>query len=308
MKVVSTLVAALLLPVFGADGAQAATPQAILDGGASAMQSTSMPGIFGALELRTNAARGAQRWPEVMARATAERRDWLACERGSAKCPPKLKAWRDGLAKARDLSRWQQIVEVNRLVNSLVQFRNDIDTYGVADHWATPKETLSKSGDCEDFVILKYLSLRELGFTDNDMRMVVVKITRRGIGHAVLAVNHDGGRFILDNLLQRPVEHSAVKGYKPVYSVNARGQWLALEVKPATTQVASLEPVMPSRTAVPAQQSNEGLKLADDDQLAAAWDMPVSVSLPPAGWGYALAQPVSLSSDMARAAHPMPRI
>lgn len=213
------------------------------------------------------------------------------------------------------MTRWQQIVEVNRLANSLVQFRNDIDRYGVADYWATPKEALSKTGDCEDYAILKYLSLSELGFADKDMRMVVVKITRRGIGHAVLAVNHDGGRYILDNLAARPMEHSVVKGYQPVYSVNARGQWLALQVKPTFTQVASLEPVLPSRssatdTAVETSAVTEdnGLKLPADALLASGWDDPVTHPLPRAGWAYALSQPVSLTSAEALEAHPLPRI
>ena len=309
------MAALLMLPMLSASPARAVTPQDIVRPGAAAAVAPSMPGIFGALELRTNAARGAERWPEVMARATQERREWLACDRGSKDCAPRLKAWRDGLAKAKGLTRWQQIVEVNRLVNSLVRFRDDIDRYGVADYWATPKEALSRSGDCEDYAILKYLSLRELGFEDKDLRMVVVRITRRGIGHAVLAVNHDGGRYILDNLAERPVEHSVVKGYQPVYSVNARGQWLALQVKPATTQVASLQPVVPSRKVLEdtaletaAIAEDNGLKLPAEELLASSWDEPVTKALPRAGWAYALSQPVNFTSAEAQDAHPLPRI
>ena len=145
--------------------------------------------------------------------------------------------------------------------------------------------------------------------------MVVVRITRRGIGHAVLAVNHDGGRYILDNLAERPVEHSVVKGYQPVYSVNARGQWLALQVKPATTQVASLQPVVPSRKVLEdtaletaAIAEDNGLKLPADELLASGWDEPVTTALPRAGWAYALSQPVNFTSAEAQDAHPLPRI
>jgi len=310
------LTSSLMLSALAVASAHAATPQEIIRQDAATQTTPSLPGIFGAIELRTNAARGAERWPEVMARATAERLDWLACERGSANCPPKLKAWRDGLAKARNLSRWQQIVEVNRLVNSLVRFSNDIDRYGVADYWATPKEALSKSGDCEDYAILKYLSLRELGFEHKDMRMVVVKITSRGIGHAVLAVNHDGGRYILDNLAATPIEHSVVKEYRPIYSVNSRGEWLALQVKPATTQVASLElvlsssrePVAEEAAKAPVVTEVQGLKLPEAALLALGWDEPVTTPLPAAGWTYALSRPASYSTVKARAAYQLPRI
>lgn len=260
--------------------------------GNSSSKDKNPPGIFGALELRTNAARGAERWPDVMDRAGRERNRWLACERGKSACPPKLKAWRDGLARARGLTRWRQIVEVNRLVNELVRFRKDVDQYGRADHWATPGEALLKSGDCEDYAILKYLSLRELGFADRDMRMVVVKITRRNIGHAVLAVNNAGARYILDNLKQRPIEHSAVRGYRPIYSVNSRGQWLALKVKTRTARVASLKPLVPSResagkkpTDKPIGPETNGLKLPDIASLALDWDKSAARWLPAAGWG-----------------------
>jgi predicted transglutaminase-like cysteine proteinase len=250
-------------------------------------------GIFGSLELRTNAARGAQNWPQVMSRVERERALYRKCDAGE-KCHPRLRAWRSGLKRISKLSRWQQIDAVNKLANRLVRYRSDRSAFGRADYWASPAEVLAGQGDCEDYAILKYVSLRELGFAEDDMRLVVLRDTRRRLAHAVLAVNFEGGRYILDNLLSKPVEHTQLKSYKPVYSVNDRGQWLALQVRKTTTQVASLSAVLPAETPRSEPKANNdangGLKLPETAVLEDFWRKPISVELPRAGWGYAFAK------------------
>ncbi len=79
---------------------------------------------------------------------------------------------------------------------------------------------------CEDFTLLKYASLLELGIDEDDLRIVVVKDTRRKRGHAVLAVNTPTGEWILDNLDNRIMRDRAFTHYKPVYSLNRHQRWL----------------------------------------------------------------------------------
>ena len=50
----------------------------------------------------------------------------------------------------------------------------DLDHYGVDDYWAVPREFLPLGGDCEDYAITKYFSLRWLGFTGDELRVVIV--------------------------------------------------------------------------------------------------------------------------------------
>ena len=55
----------------------------------------------------------------------------------------------------------QRLREVNDFFNRRRRLQDDAVTWGVPDYWATPLETLGKRrGDCEDYAIAKYYTLR----------------------------------------------------------------------------------------------------------------------------------------------------
>ena len=93
------------------------------------------------------------------------------------------------------------------------------------DYWAIPMEFLKKSGDCEDYAIVKYFSLKELGVPAEDMRIVVVRDTVRNLAHAVLVVYLDDNAYVLDNVSSAVLPHSRVRQYSPQYSINERSRW-----------------------------------------------------------------------------------
>jgi Predicted periplasmic protein len=62
------------------------------------------------------------------------------------------------------------------------------------------KEFISKSGDCEDYSIVKYYALKSLGIPVENMRIVVLNDSIRNLDHSVLAVDVDGKIYILDNV------------------------------------------------------------------------------------------------------------
>jgi predicted transglutaminase-like cysteine proteinase len=68
--------------------------------------------------------------------------------------------------------------------------------------------------------------LRTLGYTVEELRIVVVEDLYLNIGHAILAVYLGGESYILDNQLRRVVEHSVIRHYKPYYSMNENSWWL----------------------------------------------------------------------------------
>jgi predicted transglutaminase-like cysteine proteinase len=86
-------------------------------------------------------------------------------------------------------------------------------------------EFLDRNGDCEDFAIIKFFSLLELGFTNDQLRIVVVKDTQRNVVHAVVSVSIGGRVYLLDSLFAEPVPHEYVLHYVPVYSVNLDTRW-----------------------------------------------------------------------------------
>jgi len=53
---------------------------------------------------------------------------------------------------------------VNHFFNSRIRYASDIEVWGVKDYWATPLEFLCRNaGDCEDFAIAKFFTLKEIG-------------------------------------------------------------------------------------------------------------------------------------------------
>lgn len=96
------------------------------------------------------------------------------------------------------------IYKVNRLVNS-IPYAYDFDQFGVEEYWQTPLEfLLNGKGDCEDYAILKYYLLRELGYKDEDLRIVGLLVgSGRDNGHAVLLVRKNDKWFLLDNRYSR---------------------------------------------------------------------------------------------------------
>ncbi len=114
-------------------------------------------------------------------------------------------------------------------------YRLDKANWGVSEYWATPWEFLRKSGDCEDYSIAKFYALQEVGFSQDQMRIVAVKDAIRGIGHAVLAVYTDNDIFILDNQTVMVLSHTKYKHYIPQYSVNEKFRWMHVAPKKKST-------------------------------------------------------------------------
>ncbi|MES0881525.1 transglutaminase-like cysteine peptidase [Roseibium sp. SCP14] len=122
--------------------------------------------------------------------------------------------------------RGLQIPKVNYMVNRLLAYREDIRLWKTGEYWASPVETLQRrAGDCEDYAILKYALLRDLGVEDEDMRIVVLRDTAARQYHAVLSVRHNGKWLILDNRFSRIRFERDLPHYQALYSVNAAGEW-----------------------------------------------------------------------------------
>jgi predicted transglutaminase-like cysteine proteinase len=75
--------------------------------------------------------------------------------------------------------------------------------WGVEDYWATPAEFLSSgAGDCEDYAIAKYFTLKELGVPVSRLRLVYARTWQARGAHMVLAYFSAPGAepLIMDNL------------------------------------------------------------------------------------------------------------
>ena len=92
-------------------------------------------------------------------------------------------------------------------------------------------EFMSRFGDCEDYAILKYLSLRRLGWKEKQLRVVAVKDLNLKVGHAVLVVLFTHPKtgqilpLLLDNQIKKIVAANKVRHYQPVFSLNKFFWW-----------------------------------------------------------------------------------
>lgn len=104
--------------------------------------------------------------------------------------------------------------ETNRAINLAIRAEND----GVEDIWSSPLETFQRgAGDCEDYAIAKLAALRLAGVAAEDLRLVVVRDTRNGEGHAVASAKLDGHWLMLDNRRMAMVEDDDARNYQPLY-------------------------------------------------------------------------------------------
>jgi predicted transglutaminase-like cysteine proteinase len=150
-----------------------------------------------------------------------------------------IQKWRSNLAPLSGLPLTQMANEVNNMMNK-VRYIGDQKNWGKSDYWETPIEFMTYGGDCEDFAIAKYVSLRALGVPDRAMRVAIVKDTEKNIAHAILIVYTEDGPMVLDNQIKSMTEASAINHYKPIYSINRTAWWLHTDGNSSNpTQIAS---------------------------------------------------------------------
>lgn len=149
---------------------------------------------------------------------------------GASSAQIRLSSWHNLIDNSASLSDDEKLDAANRLINRLVGYASDQQTWGQDDYWATPAETISQGqGDCEDFAIAKYFTLMQMGIAGERLRLTYVKVLGRQEPHMVLTYYQDqhSQPLILDSLNPEIVQAAARKDLLPVYSFNAEGIYLA---------------------------------------------------------------------------------
>ncbi len=181
--------------------------------------------LFGSTEVSSADLKALPQWARVLAKMKAERKAFRACLDNPGACSSAgLKSWREVTLAAKDKPKLEVLKTVNQYFNRW-PYKIDRELYGVSEFWATPQEFMKRSGDCEDYSIAKFFVLRDLGWSNDDLRIVILKDRIRRIGHAVLAVYALGDILILDSLTDLIFSHRKYRHYVPQYSMNETTRW-----------------------------------------------------------------------------------
>jgi len=142
----------------------------------------------------------------------------------------RVEQWQNLMRTGKNLPEQEKLRQVNQFFNQRIEFVDDIYLWGVKDYWATPIEFLARgAGDCEDYSIAKYFTLKELGVSEKKMRITYVKALKLRQAHMVLTYFETPRAVpvVLDNLIPTIKPATERKDLLPVYSFNGSGLWLA---------------------------------------------------------------------------------
>ena len=120
-----------------------------------------------------------------------------------------------------------QLIKTNLYLNSLLSQYDKISN-NQEDYWSTPKEFLKTGfGDCEDYVIIKYFTLINLGFDEKKLFFTIVKENILGGYHMVLSYFKDENKppLILDNLSFRILDLKVRKDLQVNLFINSKGSY-----------------------------------------------------------------------------------
>jgi predicted transglutaminase-like cysteine proteinase len=183
------------------------------------------PSFFDSIEVRAENLAPFRKWNSALARYSTESErsvDGDCSPNAFRVCP--YRDWLSFLDGLRNADRWYQLQAVNHEMNKR-RYVTDPVNWGVEDYWESPGEFLVRDGDCEDYAIAKYLSLKRLGWSDENLRVVAVRDLNLNVGHAVLIAYYEGATWLLDNQVGTVINTDRVTHYQPVFSINETAWW-----------------------------------------------------------------------------------
>ncbi len=160
------------------------------------------------------------------------------------------------------MEKWQHIINQKLLPSDFTMpYRHDINNdrfllnaindfvntwpyihdfeYGVPDIWKTPIHMMrDQGGDCEDSGIFKFALAEQAGFSNSDLRLVLVRridAARLAPSHAICAVRIGNDWYVMDNQTAVPMQpESMYTGvYEPMISMNRVTTWRFLKFRSA---------------------------------------------------------------------------
>ncbi|MBS7661136.1 transglutaminase-like cysteine peptidase [Pseudomonas lalucatii] len=173
----------------------------------------------------------------------------------------RLLSWNQLIENSRYLPEREKLAAVNQFFNRQLRFLSDTVLWKQSDYWATPIETLVQgAGDCEDFSLAKYFTLRKLGVPEARLRITYARELTRGEAHMVLGYYAAPGAepLILDNLTNDMLPLSQRPDLLLLYAFDAHGLY---QVKDGGLQRTGDTERLPGWQGLMARMRQEGFSL-----------------------------------------------
>jgi predicted transglutaminase-like cysteine proteinase len=165
-----------------------------------------------------------RKWRGVEAEIAREQTVLDRCRADAGSCPSYAAQFLRLIEAVKSKSGRARLDEANRAVNAAVRYVSDYAQHGEADRWSSPLATFATAkGDCEDYAIAKYVALREAGFPQEELRLVLVRDRAVRQDHAVLAARLDDRWQILDNRRSELLADADASSFTPLFAINHRG-------------------------------------------------------------------------------------
>lgn len=156
--------------------------------------------------------------------------------------------WQQLIMRIQPYSENDKISAINDFFHQNISYRADILVHGIEDFWATPLELIGQGvGDCEDYAIAKYITLRLAGVESSKLRLIYVRARIGGetsnISQAHMVLGYyptpTAEPLILDSL-QRAIQPASQRAdLTPVFSFNSEGLWAGTTNRRSTSSPVS---------------------------------------------------------------------
>lgn len=182
-----------------------------------------LPSLMGMTVIPVPGGELAAKWQAMAERWAAEKATIEGCRFGPCRHRGAAR-WLEIETGAKSLTGADQLSYVHSRLNRSISYASDFIAQGAADHWASPLEAVEKIGDCEDYAIAKYMMLRALGRSADDLKLVVLFQPWSGLYHANLAVRSGDGWIYLDNQHAGLTREQDYRGVRAIATLDETGQ------------------------------------------------------------------------------------
>lgn len=190
------------------------------------VQAAPQEDVFNTVSFPSNDLGVLPQWQDVLARIGTKERDALRlCDEAKDCASMPMAIWRAQITSARTLPVTKKLTAINRFVNELEPY-SDAEPPSAGERWPGIQETLEGRGGAIGKAILKYISLRDCGFSAENLRIVIGQDVFSGFRTVFVLVRIYGSEYVLDQLSAPARKVGEVNNFLPLYSFNEETVWL----------------------------------------------------------------------------------